>query len=219
MSTTDKRLAKHAKHLVEPPPDFLQEKLKLFNTTPAEFNKLDPVLICALRKGVLIHPKQATPKLIDIVSHTKRVTPETLDELKEIAGIPNRAYAKTQRQLPMLNALDARTVAKLPAKLTVSKLAPELKATFFQLSHDLLQGPTDARLLARAGYKQAVATMLRSAQNLPVFVAPDLIVCDGDSVTFGGYAAVYFNNVLVYGTGQIHLGNHTKLHAYQIKHV
>ena len=219
MSTPDKRLAKHAKHLMEPPAAFLEEKLKLFNTTTAEFDKLDSLLICALRKGVLIHPKSATPKLIDIVSHTKAVTPESLDVLKELVGVPNRAYAKNPRQVPQLHGVEAKTVAKLPATVAISKLEPELKQTFFQVSHDLLQGPTDARLLARSGYKQTVAAMLKGAQRIPVFVAPDLIVCDGDLVTFGGYAALYFNNVIVYGNGRIRLGNQTKLHAYQIKHV
>lgn len=219
MSTPDKRLAKHAKHLLEPPPEFLAQKLKLFNTTATEFNKLDPVLICALRKMVLIHPTKAKPKLIDIVSHTKAVTPETLDDLKEIAGVPNRAYAKSPRQVPQLHGVEARTVAALPATVTVSKLKPDLKKTFFQVSHDLLHGPTDARLLSRSGYKQTVTAMLKGAQRIPVFVAPDLIVCDGDEVTFGGYAALYFNNVIVYGSGRICLGSQTKLHAYQIKHV
>lgn len=219
MPTTDKRLAKHAKHLIEPPKEFLEEKLKLFNTKPAEFDKLDPLLICALRKGVLIHPKSAKPKLIDIVSHTKAVTPQSLDVLKEIVGVPNRAYAKNPRQVPQLHALEARTVAKLPATVAIAKLQPEARETFFKVSHDLLHGPTDARLLARSGYKQTVAAMLKAAQRIPVFVAPDLIVCDGEHVTFGGYAALYFNNVIVYGSGRITLGKNTKLHAYQIKHV
>jgi hypothetical protein len=219
VSTPDKRLAKHRKHLLEPPPEFLAEKLKLFNTTTAEFSKLDPVLICALRKMALIHPTRSKPKLIDIVSHTKAVTPETLDELKEIVGVPNRAFAKNPRQVPQLHAVEARAVATLPATVTVSKLKPELKQTFFQASHNLLHGPTDARLLSRSGYKQTAAAMLRGAKRIPVFVAPDLIVCDGDEVTFGGYAALYFNNVIVYGSGRIRLGTHTKLHAYQIKHV
>jgi len=53
---------------------------------------------------------------------------------------------------------------------------------------------------------------------VPVFVGNDLIVCEDEEVEFNGYAAVYFNNVVVFGNGKINLGSNTKLHAYQIRH-
>jgi hypothetical protein len=50
-------------------------------------------------------------------------------------------------------------------------------------------------------------------------LAQDLIVCPDQVVYLRSFAALYFNNVIVYGNGQIFFGPGTKLHAYQIKHV
>lgn len=216
---TGQSLTKHAKHLVEPPPAFLQEKLSLFGMKPQELADLDSLIICALRKAVEIRPKAAKPKIIDVVSHTRAVTPKTIDQLKELAGAPNRAFAKTREPAPTLHPLAPKAVGALPQRLTISKLPPEQKQTFFQLGHNLLFGPTTPRLLESPGYKQAVPAILRAAAKLPVFVAPNLIVCDGEVVTFAGWTTLYFNNVVVYGSGKIVFGNQTKLHAYHIKRV
>jgi hypothetical protein len=57
------------------------------------------------------------------------------------------------------------------------------------------------------------------ATDPKIFVAPDLIVCPDDEIIFKNIPAMLFNNILVYGNGQITTGSHTKIHAHQIQHV
>jgi len=211
--------AKFARHLAQPPTEFLEQKLPLLRTTQQELTELSPLIVCALRRVAQVHPKYAKPKLIDIVSHTRIVTPRDLGELKELMGSPFHAFEQRPAGDLALPVLEPRALAKLPEKITISRLKLEDKTTFFEASHALLHGPVDSRVLGRPGYKQTVAAMLQAAKNLPVLVAPDLVVCDGDAVDFSGYAALYFNNVIVEGSGRIILGNNTKLHAYQVKRV
>jgi len=226
LATRGKDAAKHARHLVEPPEEFLEQKLALFDTPVREFNELPAVLICALDKAVEITPQAAKPKIIDVVSHTRKLNPGSLDELKELAGVPNRAFTEAPERgplaperAPVLHTLERRSLTRLPERITLSRLRAEDKATFWQASHNILRGPADERMLERSGYKQIADAMLRVAKNIPAFLARNLIVCDGDVVTFSGYGALYFNNVLVYGSGRIQLANNTTLHAYQVKHV
>jgi len=210
--------AKLAGHLLQPPAGYLEQRLPMLKVTQAQVNQMDPIVICGIRKLVTISPALARPKLIDIVSQTVRVSPKSLDELKELVGVPARAYTPQapQREFmtPTMEALHA-----LPAKLTVSRLQDEQRTTFFQSAHLLLHGPTSPAMLERPGYQKIAAAMLQAARQLPVLLAPNLVVCDGEQVDFSGYAALYFNNVVVQGGGGIILGNNTKLHAYQIKRI
>lgn len=206
-------------HQMQPPADFLEQKLALMNVKPADFQEMDPLIICALRH-VVIAPLTKKPKLIDIVSQTRYVTPPDIATLKELVGTPQRAFVKPVRPIEHVPVPEpvGRGLLALPQRVTISKLAGEQRLAFFHTAERLLHGPADDSVLARSGYTQIAAAMLKAAAKLPVFVAPDLVVCDGDHVTFAGYGALYFNNVLVEGSGQITLGNNTKLHAYQIKH-
>jgi hypothetical protein len=207
-------------HQLEPDPDWLAQKLALMNVKPGDFQKMDPLIICALRQGVTVHPQAKVPKLIDIVSQTRYVTPRDIGTLKELAGTPQRAFVKPARPIAPVPVPEpvTRGLEALPAKVTsITKLAGDQRLAFFHTANQLLHGPADEQVLARAGYAQVAAGMLKVAAKLPVFVAPDLVVCAGQHVTFAGYGALYFNNVLIQGDGQITLGNHTKLHAYQIK--
>ena len=214
---------KFTSHLLQPPPDYLEQKLPMLKTTQAQVNALDPLIICGLRGIATVHPTVTKPKLIDIVSHTIQVTPASLEELKELVGVPTRAFARRVQPAGaptrLLHAVTPKMVASLPEKITVSKLQLEQRTSFFQVAENLLHGPTDEKTLDQPGYRQAVAAMLRASARIPVFVAPDLVVCDGDAVDFTGYAAMYFNNVIVQGSGRIILGHNTKLHAFQIKRV
>ena len=135
-------------------------------------------------------------------------------------GVPVRAFQqKPQGELLALPKPEPAVLAKLPAKINVSRLNPEQKVSVYQASEVLLHGPADSRVLAQPGYKQIVAAMVAGAKNVPAFLAKDLVVCDGDTVDFSGFAVLYFNNVIVQGSGQIKLGNNTKLHAYQVKRI
>lgn len=211
--------AKFKPHQMQPPADFLKQKLTLMNVKSADFEKMDPLIICALRH-VVISPLTKQPKLIDIVSQTRYVKPTDIGTLKELVGTPQRAFVKPARPIEPVPVPEhvARGLRALPQRVTISKLAGEQRVAFFHTAEQLLHGPADDAVLARPGYANIAAAMLKAAGKLPVFVAPDLVVCDGDHVTFAGYGALYFNNVLVEGSGQITLGNNTKLHAYQIKH-
>jgi hypothetical protein len=211
------KLKTHRKHLEKPPDEFLKEKLALFGMTPEDLEAIPPVLINdKRRRAVVIHAeKGAKPKVIDHSKHTKTVTPKSLDELKELAGVPQRVFEKQPElvETALKREVDAGRIRKLRGRPKLGDLEPDDQKAVFDEAFNYLMGPVDRPS------KFVVTAMLQLAQKLALFIATDLIVNDGQSVTFANYGALYFNNVLVYGSGSINLGDNTKLHAYSVKHV
>lgn len=220
MAATDP-LAKHRRYLLEPPEAFIKEKLALFGVAPSALDKLPPVIVSGRKGVVTIHAKAgARPKVVDVSKHTRSVKPTSLDQLKEIAGVPNRAFRNPKtRAAFQARHVDPALVAKLPRSVSFAKLRPELSGTAVAVAQNLLYGPTDERMLAQSAYAAVSKGVLAAASGLTVFIAPDLVVAAGQVVQFAAYGALYFNNVIVYGSGTIRLGANTKLHAYQVRHV
>jgi hypothetical protein len=214
-------IAKHRRYLLEPPDEFVADKLKLFGVSPSLLAKLPPLVVSGRKGVVTIHPLEgAKPKIVDVKQHTRVVQPKSLDQLKELTGVPNRAFegAKAGVAIPRLE-VDPEVLAKLPKTVSFGKLRPEVADDAFAAAHNVVYGPTDPSLLAQPGYAAISKAVVAAAAKLSVFFAPDLVVAAGQIVSFAAFGALYFNNVLVYGNGTIRLGAYTKLHAYQVRHV
>jgi hypothetical protein len=145
------------------------------------------------------------------------MTPESLDDLKEWVGIPNRVIERNRAQ--------ARTREVVTHHLPAAKsfrydsLELEQRSAVHDMAFNMLYGYVDVERAKRAPLVGVVEYMLERTKELPVLIIPDLIVCSGESVTFQNFATLFFNNVLVEGSGRITLGTFTKLNAYQVKHI
>lgn len=213
-------LAKHRRHLAEVPDDFLQEKLKLLRVDPDEFAELPPLVISGQRRRVTITPDGAKPaRGLDVKPHVRRISPDSLDELKELAGIPNRVVALDPEPELRLPPVDHRRVAKLRSVKAFKDFGDADRDVFWSAAQRLLNGPSGPDVLDQPGYRMVSDLMLDLAKNLGVLIASDLVVATGQRVDFSGFGTFYFNNVLVYGTGSICLGGNAKMHAYQVSHV
>lgn len=204
----------HQKYLAKVPKKFVEAKMKDFGL------KVDAVqvesLVCRGRLDV-------TPREREFEEHVYRLGPHSLEELKRWLGIPDDVYL--QRQNKTLERL-ARppSIHMLPMdelRFKFEALDNEQRSAVLQWARFLLYGPTyeASDKLDQPPWSGVVSYMLERAKGVNLFVAPDLIVCRGDVVTFNNFPMLYFNNVLVYGNGRIRMGNNVKLHAHSIRHV
>jgi hypothetical protein len=222
----DPALEPHRKHLEEPPEDFLAARLKLLGISPAAFAKAPAIIISDREKPALIHPKRFEPAgLGTIKRHVARVKPASLEHLKEVAGVPGRAFARRpesgRRRLrgATLRKVDDARIARLAPGTKFANLELADQEAVWNAAHNLLYGPATADIVERPGYDYVIATMLDLSSRLSVFFGQDLIVQDHTAVRLTGFGTAYFNNVIVYGDGGISPGDTTKLHAYAIKHL
>ncbi|HEX8600425.1 MAG TPA: hypothetical protein VF952_18150 [Chloroflexia bacterium] len=213
-SKDDRDLERHKKHLVEVPREVNIARLQrfrlrddIFSTTPPLICILDDIIADFVRYKVHIHP----------------LDPVSIFDLKDWVGVPNEVALKQQRSLELRSTREQQVpMHRLPARkrFDFEKLDQEERVAVRQMAENLLLGYVDEERIKRPPYSGVVEYMLERARgNLKAFVAPDLIVCPGDTVSFTGFSTLIFNNVIVYGNGRIRLGNNTKLHAYHIKHV
>jgi hypothetical protein len=211
---------KHRDVLMEPPEAWLKEKLSLFGVSPSKLAKLPSLVVSGQRKPVGVSARDgfSVASYGDLKRHSAPIKIRSLDHLKEVAGVPNRAFAKTDQTGPAI-AVDEQALAKLPRGATFAKLKPEQQMAVWQAARALMYRPADDQVLARPGYELVANMALQLARRLRLFLAPDLVVTDGQSVRFDGFGVLYFNNVIVYGSGSIDPGANTKLHAYSIAHV
>jgi hypothetical protein len=80
-------------------------------------------------------------------------------------------------------------------------------------------GYADPEVVLQRPYRAVHDYIIDLVSQAPVFVLKDLVVCDDEKVEFSGFSTVRFNNVIIEGSGEIVLGNNTKMHAYQVKKV
>jgi hypothetical protein len=225
-------LQRHRKHLQAPPDDFLAAKLDLLGVSQATFAKAPPLVVKG-KKPARVHPKEGfTPTALGTIKrHTARLRPDSLATLKELAGVPERAFqprpevrqAARRRARPVapepIRAVDDEVIARLSPGTKFAKVPRAEQEVVWNAGYNLLHGAADEATLARPGYTAVAEIMLELAQRLSLFFAQDLVVESGASVQFDTYGVLYFNNVLVYGSGEIRLADNAKLHAYAITHL
>ncbi len=211
---SNKDIERHRKYLEKAPKKFVEDKMKDFGLK-ADVLQVDS-LVCRGRLDI-------KPRDREFEEHVNRLGPHSLEELKRWLGIPDDVYLQRQNKT-------LEWIARLPSihmlpmdelRFKFESLDNEQRSAVFQWARFLLYGPTYdvSDKLDRPPWSGVINYMLERAKKIDLFVAPDLIVCRGDVVTFDNFPMLYFNNVLVYGNGRIRMGNNVRLHAYSIRHV
>lgn len=217
----------HKDQFVQPTPEFVKEKSEVFQIDRGSIEKRPAIFMCppSVPHKVVFHPtKRFDPSIYEVEPYLHQVSPKSLNHLKQLAGVPNEVHVHSQKQSGgcCSHGLRLRAVQMhhLPTEETIhfNRLSAEQRAAVQDLSFNLLMGYADSTVAEKPPYKAIVDYVIGRVVALPVFVGKDLLVCPDQTVEFSGFAAVYFDNVVVVGNGRILLGNHTKLHAYQIKH-
>lgn len=156
--------------------------------------------------------------------------PVSIDDLKNWFGIPNHLARRRLGDLPPVEKGEPvakgelRAVEKrlLPAKAFVfERLDDRQRAAVSQFSRNLLYTRIDDEDLKDPKVRATIESMIAIAQmrRPQVFVVPDLIVCPNDKVVFNKISVLLFNNVVIYGAGQIRTIGHTKFDAFHLEHV
>jgi hypothetical protein len=228
---TDRAMARHRRHLQTPPDEFLAAKLELLGITPAALAKAPP-LVVRRAAPARVHPKEGfTPAALGTVKrHTARPRPDSLERLRQLAGAPvgapaapapaaRRRRAAVASPDERLRPVDDAVIARLTPGTKLTKVPRAEQQMVWDAGYNLLHGHVDEHVLAQPGYAVVVGIMIDLAKNLTLFFGQDLIVEDGATVEFASYGVLYFNNVVVYGSGSIRLPENAKLHAYSIAHV
>ena len=148
-----------------------------------------------------------------------KVTPKNLDHLKILAGVPNATARKVIESKNHLN-LKAVEYNELPmeASFKFESLPINSKMAVINSAHNLLFGYVDPTAMHATPYAGIVNYMLNEAKDLTVFAADDLIVKDGETRVFKDAATLAFNNVKIYGTGQIVIESQIKLIANSVQY-
>jgi hypothetical protein len=219
----DESLRNYREHFVEPPPEFVRKRLQTFDAEPAMISELLAIIICGVDRWVKVHPKfKFDPSIYEIDPYVRYVNVRSLDHLKALAGVPNEVHEYARKYYGECVCATKREVAWQhlpPPGFRFDRLDSAERTAVHDLSFNLLHGHADEAMVSKPPYKSIADYLLQRAKVLPTFVGNDLLVCPDQTVQFSGFAAVYFNNVVVVGNGRIFLGAHTKLHAYQIKHL
>ena len=210
----------HKKYLAAVPRDVVQRRLEFFRLKEDVMNDLP--LNCiddTISDKYAIWNKWVHP-----------LDPISLDDLKNWFGTPNEVARKQLNATSMLleggrlwGRLDRVSVRDLPMRRNYDfrELDPEQRIAVKQMANNLFYGYVDPEEAAKPPISGVIDYMIErtKAVNPKIFVAPDLIVCPDKSVTFQNFPALLFNNVLVYGNGQIITKSHTKIDAFQIQHI
>lgn len=225
----EKQYKKYKNYLVDPPEEFLKEKGEIFGIDLVGWKqKVLPIVICALSSGLKHEPlilAKDQPKLpynpIDPEKYTVTVRPQSIDHLKHLVGVPNEVHEQSKK-LNISAQIVQRFAAQmrhLPADFKFEALENKERMAVRSMSMNMVYGYVDAEMMKQQPYANIIDHIMERAETIPAFVGSDLLVCPGESVKFQNYPAIYFNNVIVVGDGQINIGNNAKLHAYQIRHI
>jgi hypothetical protein len=155
--------------------------------------------------------------------------PVSLDDLKNWFGVPNESARRLMNETRTLSdggqvwgALTRVRIRNLPERsFDFKRLDPEQQISVRKMANNLLYGFVDPEEARKPQVSAVVNYMLEQSHALhpKIFVAPNLIVCPDDNIVFDNIPVLYFNNVLIYGDGEITTRGHTKINAVQMRHV
>lgn len=220
MSFTYGYIERHKKYLAEVPCDVIRRRLEFFRLKEEVMDVFPFICISDIisskyaRWRPWLHP----------------LDPISLDDLKNWFGTPNEVALQQLNATRMLSEggklwchLNRVNVRNLPKRrdFEFEVLDPEQKVAVKQMANNLLYGYVDPDESAKLPIAGVVDYMIEKARraNPQIFVIPDLIVCPDHKIEFQNIPAMLFNNILIYGNGEIITKSHTKIHAFQIRHV
>jgi hypothetical protein len=125
-------------------------------------------------------------------------------DLKLWTGIPNDHidHAQHTAHLPCVN---------VPALASIDALKQIDAHVIADAEYTLLNGYVDDKLLSQPFWGAVAAGLLARIPSLPILTLLDLIVRDGQAVTFSNTPTAYFNRVTVYGSGTLDFQSDTKM--------
>lgn len=151
----------------------------------------------------------------------------SLDDLKAWVGIPNHV-AQERAKSTVLHPCGGCwgpvadvNLSHLPRikSFQFSKLDLPQRETVHQVARNLLFGYVDKEEARKVPIVGVVDYLIERARGWVSLVIPDLIICPGQRVELSGFPAAFFNNILIYGSGELALRGQIKVHAYQIRRV
>lgn len=162
------------------------------------------------------HLKSIGPDEPALKHHFVHVEPRTLEDLKLWAGVPSDIARHSKGKIKKIPFSEA----ELPkdTDFNFDRLPPQQQKTVLAAARDLLIGDVDPKNVERPPLAGVVRYMLHRARKFPVFLASDLIVYDGETVELKGAPLFVFNNVIVYGSGEIRLETDCKIVAESVQH-
>lgn len=208
----------HRRFLAEVPEEVTARRLEKYRLDPQVVSEALPI-ICTLKR---LQPEVEGHRWVH------PLVAQSLDDLKNWAGVPNEVALKNLEARSPLSGcgrscslIDEVALHALPKKKSFDfeRLDAVERRAVRQTANNLLYGYADPEEMRRDPYRGVVDFMLARAKNLWIAVIPDLVVCPDERIEFAGFTTLYFNNVLVYGSGEIAPGNQVKIDAHQIRHI
>jgi hypothetical protein len=197
----------HAKDLLPNP-----SQVEIYRIIQRQHPAFSPEGLPALPGNVgVFHP--ANPAL---KAHYWFLEIEQFADLKLLLGIQNHAIDHEAN----VGSLPALELADLPARddFVLRELSPLAREAVAAATRHLLFGHVDYAQLDAGPLAPVVRRLLRVHRVLPVLVASDLTVQDGETKAFDTPSAS-FDTITIYGTGQIALQADCKFTAKLVQHL
>lgn len=215
------KIENHKEHLTTFSAEIVQKKLESFRLKDIEMVELP--FKC---RSFEIKP----PFDKELQRWIHPLAPISLDDLKNWFGLPNEMALNLRKMAPGVShdgRLRSNYIPIIPRALPSKKewkyfeLDTEEQRAVMQMSKNLLYGYVEPKSLETASVKGVVDFMLDLAKKRGtyIFTAPDLVICPDETVVFSNMAALYFNNILIYGNGRLKTRGNTTIHALQIKRI
>ena len=182
--------------------------------------------VAALNRLGVPHPEQELPPFPDDMAPDRiafdvpelrrnyvTARPETLEDMRLLVGVPVELAHRCEAEMES-REVDFSLLPTEPfqAGSLDSRQVRELE----KHAWNLLLGRLDDIDLEAEPHASTVRYILGRARSLPVLVAKDLVVHDGEVKKLSGPTAV-FNKVTVYGSGEIQLQDDVKIMAQKIE--
>ena len=150
------------------------------------------------------------PDNADVREFYLRARVDSLDDLKLWTGVPNdRLEPAWTDHLKCVSVPPPQTIKETP-------LDPQLVK---DAEHNILFGYVDDKLLSNGFWRLIADGLLERWRMLNILLLQDLVVNDGQTVTFSNTQTAFFRKVTVYPTGVIRLGSDCKIIADTIEHI
>lgn len=179
------------------------------------------------RPWVVCPPQALSPRSKLARPYVHPLEPRSLEDLKQWVGIPNAVAELRARSSPLhpcgggWGRGEDVCIHHLPRtkSFDFAKLDRPQRAAVHQVAQNLLFGLVDKEEAKRPPIVGVVEYLLERARGWHALVIPDLVICPGQRVELSGFPAAVFNNILIYGDGELVLRGQVKVHAFQIRRV